>query len=85
MPLLTIAFPVFNPIAIAIGPLAIRWYALAYIGGIVLGWIYARSLIKNQELWGGPPFPPRTLIEVQRLFDDMIVEIDSVFYAPSKR
>ena len=36
MPFLTIAFPVFDPIAIAIGPIAIRWYALAYIGGIVL-------------------------------------------------
>jgi phosphatidylglycerol---prolipoprotein diacylglyceryl transferase len=54
MPLLTIAFPVFDPIAIAIGPFAIRWYALAYIGGIVLGWIYARSLIKNERLWSGP-------------------------------
>ena len=53
MPFLTIAFPVFNPIAIAIGPIAIRWYALAYIGGIVLGWIYARALIKNTRLWGG--------------------------------
>jgi 2-iminobutanoate/2-iminopropanoate deaminase len=37
------------------------------------------------ELWGKPPYPPRTLIEVQRLLDDMIVEIDSVFYAPVKR
>ncbi len=54
MPFLTIAFPVFDPIAISIGPIAIRWYALAYIGGIVLGWIYARSLLKNEKLWGGP-------------------------------
>src|SRR6201989_2236074 len=54
MPFLTIVLPVFNSIAIEIGPIAIRWYALAYIGGIVLGWIYARSLIKNQRLWGGP-------------------------------
>src|SRR5471030_1795957 len=54
MPFLMIAFPVFNPIAIAIGPIAIRWYALAYIGGIVLGWIYARALLKNEKLWGGP-------------------------------
>jgi len=37
------------------------------------------------ELWGKPPFPPRTMIEAQRLFDDDIVEIDSVFYAPMKR
>ena len=54
MPFLLIAFPVFDPIAIQIGPIAIRWYALAYIGGIVLGWIYARSLLKNENLWGGP-------------------------------
>jgi phosphatidylglycerol:prolipoprotein diacylglycerol transferase len=51
---LLIAFPVFDPVAIAIGPIAIRWYALGYIGGIVFGWIYARSLLKNQKLWGGP-------------------------------
>ena len=37
------------------------------------------------ELWGKPPYPPRTMIEVQRLFNDDIVEIDSVFYAPMKR
>ena len=37
------------------------------------------------ELWGGPPYPPRTMIEVKRLFDDDIAEIDSVFYAPAKK
>jgi enamine deaminase RidA (YjgF/YER057c/UK114 family) len=37
------------------------------------------------ELWGKPPYPPRTMFEVQRLFDDDIVEIDSVFYAPQKK
>ena len=52
MSFLTIAFPVIDPIAISIGPVAIRWYALGYIGGIVLGWIYARALIKNEKLWG---------------------------------
>ena len=35
------------------------WYALAYIGGIVLGWIYARTLIRSEKLWGGPaPIAP---------------------------
>ncbi len=37
------------------------------------------------ELWGKPPYPPRTMIEIQRLFDDDIVEIDTVFYAPQKK
>src|SRR3954468_10668359 len=67
MPPLAIAFPVFDPVAIAIGPLAIRWYALAYIGGILLGWLYARALIKNENLWGGPA--PVTLAQM----DDFIL------------
>jgi enamine deaminase RidA (YjgF/YER057c/UK114 family) len=37
------------------------------------------------ELWGAPPYPPRTMVEVRRLFDDDIVEIDSVFFAPAKK
>jgi 2-iminobutanoate/2-iminopropanoate deaminase len=47
---------------------------------------YAPMVDKAQaELWGKPPYPPRTMVEVQRLFDDDIVEIDSVFYAPVKK
>jgi phosphatidylglycerol:prolipoprotein diacylglycerol transferase len=59
MPFLTITFPEIDPVAISIGPLAIRWYALAYIAGIVLGWIYARALIRSEKLWSGPaPIAP---------------------------
>src|ERR1700688_2841286 len=47
---------------------------------------YAPMVDKAQaELWGKPPYPPRTMVEVQRLFDDDIVEIDSVFYAPLRK
>jgi phosphatidylglycerol:prolipoprotein diacylglycerol transferase len=53
MPFLLIDFPVFNPVAVQLGPFAIRWYALAYITGIVLGWLYARALLKSERLWGG--------------------------------
>ena len=67
MPFLAIAFPTFNPIAISIGPFAIRWYALAYICGIILGWIYARAMLKNEKLWGGPA--PITLLQL----DDFIL------------
>lgn len=42
-----IAFPAFDPVAVAIGPLVIRWYALAYIAGFVLGWRYAVSLTRT--------------------------------------
>jgi phosphatidylglycerol:prolipoprotein diacylglycerol transferase len=62
MPFLAITFPAIDPVAISIGPLAIRWYALAYISGIVLGWIYARALIKSAKLWDGPaPIAPLQL------------------------
>jgi 2-iminobutanoate/2-iminopropanoate deaminase len=37
------------------------------------------------ELWAKPPYPPRTMFEARRLFDDDIVEIDSVFYAPLRK
>jgi phosphatidylglycerol:prolipoprotein diacylglycerol transferase len=62
MPFLAITFPAIDPVAISIGPLAIRWYALAYISGIVIGWIYARALIRSEKLWGGPaPIAPLQL------------------------
>jgi len=40
-----IPFPMIDPVLVQIGPFAIRWYALAYIGGIVLGWWLARRLV----------------------------------------
>jgi phosphatidylglycerol:prolipoprotein diacylglycerol transferase len=67
MSFLTIAFPVFDPVAVSIGPIVIRWYALAYNGGILSGWIYARSLLKNEKLWGGPA--PATPVQI----DDFIL------------
>jgi phosphatidylglycerol:prolipoprotein diacylglycerol transferase len=67
MPFLAIAFPVFDPVAISIGPFAIRWYALAYICGIVFGWIYARAVIRRPALWGGQS--PITLLQL----DDFIL------------
>ncbi|MCX8100678.1 MAG: prolipoprotein diacylglyceryl transferase [Geminicoccaceae bacterium] len=43
MPLLALPFPSIDPVAIAFGPIAIRWYALAYLIGILLGfWILKR-------------------------------------------
>lgn len=38
--MLAIAFPMIDPVLFEIGPVAIRWYALAYITGLVLGWRY---------------------------------------------
>jgi phosphatidylglycerol:prolipoprotein diacylglycerol transferase len=39
-------FPAIDPVAIEIGPIVIRWYALAYLVGLVAGWLYARALAK---------------------------------------
>ena len=54
MPLYAIPFPAFDPVLISIGPFVIRWYALAYIVGILGGWLYARALVGSQQPWGGP-------------------------------
>ncbi|AUG53974.1 prolipoprotein diacylglyceryl transferase [Thalassospira marina] len=45
--MLSLAFPAIDPIAIAIGPLAIRWYALAYIAGLIIGWRYVLAYINK--------------------------------------
>ena len=62
-------FPAINPVLISIGPLAVRWYALAYIVGIIAGWFYARAIIASERLWGGPA--PLTVID----FDDFVIWI----------
>lgn len=46
---MALPFPAIDPIAIEIGPIAIRWYALAYIAGILGGWRYASRL--NDGAW----------------------------------
>jgi 2-iminobutanoate/2-iminopropanoate deaminase len=39
----------------------------------------------QQELWGQGPYPPRTIVEVQRLNQDDIFEVEGTFYAPMKK
>jgi phosphatidylglycerol:prolipoprotein diacylglycerol transferase len=67
MPFFSIPFPAFDPVLISFGPFAIRWYALSYIAGILLGWWYARWILRNERLWGGTP--PMTLVD----FDDFVI------------
>ncbi len=42
-----IDFPDINPIIVSYGSLAISWYSLSYIVGILLGWVYSLKLIEN--------------------------------------
>ncbi|MEJ2378368.1 MAG: prolipoprotein diacylglyceryl transferase [Pseudolabrys sp.] len=67
MPLLLIPYPHFDPVMVHLGPFAIRWYALAYIAGILIGWVYARAIVRTERLWGGRA--PLTVID----FDDFIL------------
>jgi len=46
-------YPQIDPIAFSIGPVAVHWYGIAYVVGIMLGWFYARRLIETPRLWAG--------------------------------
>ena len=67
-PLLALPFPAIDPVAVAIGPVTIKWYALAYIVGLVGGWWYARRLVMADAFWGAGVRRP-SLADI----DDMIV------------
>lgn len=84
-----IAYPAIDPIAFQIGPVAIRWYGLAYFAGILLGWWYVRRLVSDARLWGGRP-APLTLAHVDDLLLWMTVGIivggrlgNVIFYDPA--
>lgn len=62
-------FPDFDPIAFSIGPIAIRWYALAYLAGLGIGWLGARALVSRPALWGRTKMPTKTDI------DDLVVYV----------
>jgi phosphatidylglycerol:prolipoprotein diacylglycerol transferase len=66
---LLIAYPAVDPVLVNIGPLPIRWYALSYIAGLILGWAYARFLVGHDQFWKAVPRPTVTSI------DDLIVYI----------
>ena len=55
-----VAFPMIDPFAFQIGGFGIRWYALAYIVGLLLGWRYVMMLTARARLWRDdtPPFQP---------------------------
>ena len=82
-------FPEFDPVLFSIGPLDIRWYALAYVAGIVLGWWYANRLARDNAVWQ-PAKPPVTTTQI----DDLVLWITlgiilggrfgyALFYKPS--
>jgi phosphatidylglycerol:prolipoprotein diacylglycerol transferase len=82
-------FPNIDPVALQIGPVAIKWYGLAYLAGLLLGWLYIRRLLSEPYLWANdrPPFEPAKV-------DDLLLYITAgvvlggrlgfvIFYEPS--
>lgn len=60
--LATIPFPNIDPVLIEIGPLAIRWYSLAFIAGLLIGWKYMVSFVAK---------PPHAMSKTE--VDDFVV------------
>lgn len=60
LPLAALPFPNIDPVIFQIGPLAVHWYGLGYVVGILFAWWYARRLVENDRLWpaGGEPIKP---------------------------
>jgi phosphatidylglycerol---prolipoprotein diacylglyceryl transferase len=50
-PTLALMMPAIDPVVVRIGPLAIRWYALAYVAGLLLGWLTMRMLVTTERFW----------------------------------
>jgi prolipoprotein diacylglyceryl transferase len=63
-----LAFPNIDPVIVRLGPLAIHWYGLGYVVGILFGWWYAKRLLTTPKLWrdGKAPFGPE-------IIDDLLV------------
>ncbi|MGE3065318.1 MAG: prolipoprotein diacylglyceryl transferase [Hyphomicrobiaceae bacterium] len=57
---LTLTYPAIDPVAFSIGPFAVKWYGLAYMAGLLIGWFYVKRLIRTGSLWinGEQPFAP---------------------------
>src|SRR5690606_21549911 len=53
-----------------IGPFPIRWYALAYVAGILIGWRYVVGIVRNPKLWERRG-PPATDVQI----DDLVLWI----------
>jgi len=67
MPILLLPYPVIDPVLVHLGPLAIRWYALAYISGLIAGWVLIRRIVADDRYWRGAPRPSAESI------DDLLV------------
>jgi phosphatidylglycerol---prolipoprotein diacylglyceryl transferase len=63
LPFTALPFPAIDPIALQLGPVAIHWYGIGYVAGILFAWWYTKRLVANSKLWAGgkPPITPLDL------------------------
>lgn len=60
MSFLALPYPDIDPVALKLGPFAVKWYGLAYVAGLLLGWQYVKKLLATARLWpqGRAPLAP---------------------------
>ena len=66
-----LSYPNIDPVAIQLGPFAVRWYALSYIAGLLAGWWLLVRMLQSKTLWARPPFSgkaPATADDIGDLF-----------------
>ena len=61
LPLAALPFPDIDPVILSIGPLAIHWYGVGYVVGILFAWWYAKRLVTTPHLWSGLPMKPEDI------------------------
>jgi len=61
---LALSFPDIDPILVEFGVFAVRWYSLAYIAGILLGWLYITKLDRVAAGYGMATLGKKTLDDV---------------------
>lgn len=62
-----LAFPDIDPILFSIGPFAVRWYALAYVAGLLFASWYMKRLVSTPALWRGRK-PTMTATDIDAFF-----------------
>lgn len=67
LPVLSLSFPQIDPVLVQLGPFAVRWYALAYIAGILGGWWLGARMAARDYLFAPQPAPGKAAL------DDMIL------------
>jgi phosphatidylglycerol:prolipoprotein diacylglycerol transferase len=65
--LAAIAFPPIDPVAFWLGPIAVRWYGIAYVAGLLFASWYMKRLVGTSRLWAGQA-PTMTPVQVDDFF-----------------